>query len=336
MSRILAGSGLIRNSLRLGRSLVDTEERQSRSGFVVQNHRLPVLKSCEARTDRVDTAAQRPSNKRVTSLIAVDDMQYKHQPGSDGTAVVPPGMRITEKRRWSTVRRVHRATIVMSNGCDGYGHAGEKNEMTERTRGHKGGPGMAASGVSRIGLAFAGWLVVAAWMPQGAAIAKPAIRRPPEKSAVTLPVANQDKGLGPAKIFAEKPIHDFGEKWIGPALDHTFLIKNDGKSTLEISSVRPSCGCTIAGKYPKKIAPGETGEFPFKIQSKKLRGKYEKSIKIYSNDPDTPELQLKLKGVCKRYVDVVPTNAYFGKTTTDAPRENAPSTCGDGRAHSRG
>ena len=194
--------------------------------------------------------------------------------------------------------------------------------MNEQTRATQGGTGMAASGRSRIGLAFAALLVVAAWMPQGAAIAKPAIRRPPEKSAVTLPVANQDKGLGPAKIFAEKPIHDFGEKWIGPALDHTFLIKNDGKSTLEISSVRPSCGCTIAGKYPKKIAPGETGEFPFKIQSKKLRGKYEKSIKIYSNDPDTPELQLKLKGVCKRYVDVVPTNAYFGKITTDEPREN--------------
>ncbi|MCH9002444.1 MAG: DUF1573 domain-containing protein, partial [Planctomycetes bacterium] len=194
--------------------------------------------------------------------------------------------------------------------------------MNEQTRATQGGTGMAASGRSRIGLAFAALLVVAAWMPQGAAIGKPAIRRPPEKSAVTLPVANRDKGAGPAIIVAEKPIHDFGEKWIGPALDHTFLIKNDGKSTLEISSVRPSCGCTIAGKYPKKIAPGETGEFPFKIQSKKLRGKYEKSIKIYSNDPDTPELQLKLKGVCKRYVDVVPTNAYFGKITTDEPREN--------------
>ncbi|MCH7995354.1 MAG: glycogen/starch/alpha-glucan phosphorylase, partial [Planctomycetes bacterium] len=194
--------------------------------------------------------------------------------------------------------------------------------MNEQTRATQGGTGMAASGRSRIGLAFATLLVVAAWMPQGAAIGKPAIRRPPEKSAVTLPVANRDKGAGPAIIVAEKPIHDFGEKWIGPALDHTFLIKNDGKSTLEISSVRPSCGCTIAGKYPKKIAPGETGEFPFKIQSKKLRGKYEKSIKIYSNDPDTPELQLKLKGVCKRYVDVVPTNAYFGKITTDEPREN--------------
>ena len=25
-------------------------------------------------------------------------MQYKHQPGSDGTATVPPGMRIARKR----------------------------------------------------------------------------------------------------------------------------------------------------------------------------------------------------------------------------------------------
>ena len=194
--------------------------------------------------------------------------------------------------------------------------------MNERTNATQGGTGMAESGRRRTGLAFATLLVVAAWMPQGTAIAKPAIRRPPEKSAVTLPAENQDKGAGPAVIFAENPIHDFGEKWIGPALEHTYVIHNKGKSTLEISSVRPSCGCTVAGKYPNKIAPGEKGEFPFKIQSKKLRGKYEKSIKVYSNDPDTPELQLKLKGVCKRYVDVVPTNAYFGKITTDEPREN--------------
>ena len=194
--------------------------------------------------------------------------------------------------------------------------------MKEQTKATQVGTGMAGSGRRRIGLAFATLLVVAAWMPQGTVIAKPAIRRPPEKSVVTLPSANPNVGAEPAKIFAAKPIHDFGEKWIGPALEHTYIIQNTGKSTLEISSVRPSCGCTVAGKFPKKIAPGEKGEFPFKIQSKKLRGKYEKSIKIYSNDPDTPELQLKLKGVCKRYVDVVPTNAYFGKITTDEPREN--------------
>ena len=195
--------------------------------------------------------------------------------------------------------------------------------MNKQTNATQGGTGIAGSGRHKIGLGFAALLVVAAWLPQGTAIAKPAIRRPPEKTAVTLDTQKLVlPGTAPAKIVAEKPIHNFGEKWIGPALEHTFLIKNDGSSTLEISSVRPSCGCTVAGKYPNKIAPGETGEFPFKIQSKKLRGKYEKSIKIYSNDPDTPELQLKLKGVCKRYVDVVPTNAYFGKITTDDPREN--------------
>ena len=152
--------------------------------------------------------------------------------------------------------------------------------MNEQTKATQGGTGMVASGRSRIGLAFATLLVVAAWMPQGAAIGKPAIRRPPEKSAVTLPVANRDSGAGPAIIVAEKPIHDFGEKWIGPALEHTFLIKNEGKSTLEISSIRPSCGCTVAGKYPKKIAPGEPAEYPVNVHSKTRRGKYETSIKV--------------------------------------------------------
>jgi|GEM_PF-608063 len=159
-----------------------------------------------------------------------------------------------------------------------------------------------------------------AWSSQWA-LGKPTIRQRPTETNVAEKTADKTADGAPV-IHAVEPVHDFKEHWIGGDLDWTFIIENNGKSPLNISSVRPSCGCTVAGNYPKTIAPGTKGEFPFKIASKKLRGKYEKSIKVYSNDPVTPELQLKLRGVCKRYVDVTPTNAYFGKITTDEPREN--------------
>ena len=194
--------------------------------------------------------------------------------------------------------------------------------MREETKARAKGAGISGSGRRKFGSVITALLVAAAWMPRDATLAKPAIREKPARIAQPLTVAKADAGAGAAKIVAEEPIHDFGEMWIGPALEHTFVIENKGQSPLKISSVRPSCGCTVAGKYPSTIAPGEKGSFPFKIASKKLRGKYEKSIKVYSNDPDMPELQLKLRGVCKRYIDVVPTNAYFGKITNDEPREN--------------
>ena len=160
--------------------------------------------------------------------------------------------------------------------------------MNEETKARAKGAGITRSGRRNFGSAIAALLVVAAWMPRDTAVAKPAIREKPARTAQPLTVAQAETGVGPAKIVAEEPIHDFGERWIGPSLEHTFIVENKGQAPLQISSVRPSCGCTVAGKYPPTIAPGEKGSFPFKIASNKLRGKYEKSIKVYSNDPDTP------------------------------------------------
>ncbi len=131
-----------------------------------------------------------------------------------------------------------------------------------------------------------------------------------------------------ANSDAPKPViecaettRDFGTVWVGPALKHTFTIKNAGDKPLKITRVKPACGCTIAGPYPRSIKPGETGEFPFSIATTKLRSRFEKSISIECNDPVTPRLRLKLRGEVKRYVDVVPTNAYFGTVTGSEPQE---------------
>jgi thiol-disulfide isomerase/thioredoxin len=117
---------------------------------------------------------------------------------------------------------------------------------------------------------------------------------------------------GPRAVVAE-PTHDFGETWVGPILEHTFTLKNTGIEPLQIKSVRPACGCTKAGDSPSVIMPGESGQFPFKLDSRKLRGKYRKSITIETNDPQNERVILRLAGVCKRYIDVEPRNAHFGR-----------------------
>ncbi len=133
-----------------------------------------------------------------------------------------------------------------------------------------------------------------------------------QRKAANAAKAANLKGPKPV-IHAEVPVHDFGEIWIGPNIKHTFTLTNKGDKPLNIQRVKPSCGCTVAGNYPRKIAPGETGKFPFSINSKKLRGRFEKSITITSDDPVTPDLRLKLRGELKRYVEVTPNSANFGK-----------------------
>jgi len=126
------------------------------------------------------------------------------------------------------------------------------------------------------------------------------------------------KGARPV-ITCDNSTHDLGPIWVGPILNHTFTIRNDGDETLEIRKVKPSCGCTIAGSYTSKIAPGESGEFPFAVKSTRLRGKFDKAISIMSNDPVTPVFRLRLRGEVKQYVELIPPNVYFSKLVNDEP-----------------
>lgn len=135
--------------------------------------------------------------------------------------------------------------------------------------------------------------------------------------AAKTPVATD----GQPKAVCEAPVKDFGEVWTGPNLEHAFTITNNGTGTLEILQVRPGCGCTTAGAYPKKLTAGQSGQFPFKLDSKKLRGPFNKNIRVTTNDPSNPTMTLKLSGQCKQYVDVNPRNAYFPKVYGAEPQE---------------
>jgi len=127
---------------------------------------------------------------------------------------------------------------------------------------------------------------------------------------------------GPHSVITiEETTKDFGTVWVGPTLSHEFTVKNTGDAVLEITKVKPSCGCTIAGQYPKTLNPGETGKLPFAINSSKLQSRFEKSITVTSNDPITPEVRLKLRGEVKQYIDIVPNSANFGRLMGDEAQE---------------
>jgi thiol-disulfide isomerase/thioredoxin len=124
---------------------------------------------------------------------------------------------------------------------------------------------------------------------------------------------------GTPKIVVAKPVHDFGEFWSGTALRNVFVIKNEGAAPLEILKVRRTCGCTEAGAHPDKLAPGKSGEFPFSLDSTKVKGKFNKEIKIETNDPSNPTTTLSLVGNCKHYVDVDKKVIHFKSVFGNEP-----------------
>lgn len=106
------------------------------------------------------------------------------------------------------------------------------------------------------------------------------------------------------------PIKNFDVVAKGEVIKHAFTIKNDGDTTLEITDVRPACGCTVA-RYDKKIAPGGEGSVRADLDTLGFEGPIAKSIAVYTNDPETPRINLVMKAEVRPYVGADPGYARF-------------------------
>jgi len=73
--------------------------------------------------------------------------------------------------------------------------------------------------------------------------------------------------------------HDFGNVPIGPMLNHSFTIKNTTSETLQISSVRVSCGCVSASAQKAILAPSEQTTVYATMDTRRFVGS--KSVTIY-------------------------------------------------------
>lgn len=91
--------------------------------------------------------------------------------------------------------------------------------------------------------------------------------------------------------------HDFGEIEKGKAVSAEFELKNNSMVPLIITSVRPSCGCTVAN-YPKEpVKPNEKAKISVTYDAKSP-GFFTKSIKVRSN-AEEELMTLYIKGVVK-------------------------------------
>jgi hypothetical protein len=115
-------------------------------------------------------------------------------------------------------------------------------------------------------------------------------------------------------IEADERTHDAGvvrATGAEQSVQHTYTIKNEGDSVLNISNVKTSCGCTTAELARKTLAPGESVPLIATMNLRGRKGKTKKSITVSSNDPKTPFLQLVLAVDIQRDVQVNPPFVNF-------------------------
>jgi hypothetical protein len=118
------------------------------------------------------------------------------------------------------------------------------------------------------------------------------------------------KGQGPRIVFSEV-VYDFGKVDSGTLVKHVYTFTNTGNQVLEVREVKPSCGCTTAGDWDKRIEPGKSGSIPVQFNSTGYGGQVQKSVTVSCNDPAQPDLMLQLRGNLWKPIDFTPAFAMF-------------------------
>ena len=96
------------------------------------------------------------------------------------------------------------------------------------------------------------------------------------------------------KAVVDKPIVDVGKVKKGDPVRHEFVIRNAGDAPLEITEVKPSCGCTVAD-YDKviELTPRYSAAHYQRGVVRSKLGQHEQAIADYSEAirlaPQQPE-----------------------------------------------
>ncbi|MDR3684645.1 MAG: DUF1573 domain-containing protein [Geothrix sp.] len=105
--------------------------------------------------------------------------------------------------------------------------------------------------------------------------------------------------------------HDFGRITPDRKVSAKYRVTNTGNAYLNITQVRPSCGCTytVLGKW--SLAPGESTEIEATFDPRGVKGLVRKSIEVVSNDPKTPAITLSLEAEVVQEIMPSVESVYF-------------------------
>lgn len=108
----------------------------------------------------------------------------------------------------------------------------------------------------------------------------------------------KERANAPAAVV-DKPEISFGDLPRGEKADCDFQLTNAGKSPLIIRKTHASCGCTAVTLGQNEIRPGQSTTIRATFDSKGKSGRQYKTITVITNDPQHPELLLRIYGNIK-------------------------------------
>ena len=115
---------------------------------------------------------------------------------------------------------------------------------------------------------------------------------------------------GPKIEFGES-VFNFGKIMSWEIVRHDFVFTNTGTITLDITDVRPGCGCTTAGEWSRRVEPGQSGRIPLQFNSSGFGGEVTKSATVACNDPGQTNIILQIIGTVWKPIEITPSMVVF-------------------------
>ena len=139
---------------------------------------------------------------------------------------------------------------------------------------------------------------------------------------------------GPAaagpRIACREPVYDFGEASDTGGVEHAFVIRNDGDAPLRLGRLHACCGGSLSMTVTN-LAAGTNAEARAALTLRGRSGRQHKSFHIGSDDPATPQLQLRFQGTVVSSGPPGPPQVDFGVIDPEtAADEEVRIACGTG------
>lgn len=135
----------------------------------------------------------------------------------------------------------------------------------------------------------------------------------------------------PARIVFGETTFDAGRVPQGAKIDHAFAFRNTGERELRISRIRATCECVAVTEADSAVPAGATADVAASLDTTGLFGPVTRTIAVFTNDPSSPAVLLKMSAEVVADVAAKPRLLYLGRVRPgDEVRMQGGILLGDG------
>ena len=112
------------------------------------------------------------------------------------------------------------------------------------------------------------------------------------------PMSESEMANAPRLAFGNAS-YDFGDINSGNVVTTEFLVRNTGKSDLNIRKIKTNCGCTESTSDLNVLKAGEQTNLVVSFNPAGRNGRQKKTVTVFSNDPLQPSQQIEINAYIK-------------------------------------